>query len=88
MIKFIFFAMVAVIMAAFFMRKPDRVRDFIQLFAVQTTTMNSSGNDLSPEMKTYYDKNLLYAAQSKLVHHQFGQQRPIPKNGGKTIEFR
>ena len=61
---------------------------FIQTFAVQVTTMNTQGNDLSPEMKTYYDKNLLYAAQAQLVHHQFGQKRPIPKHGGKTIEFR
>ena len=64
------------------------IRNFIQLFAVQTTTMNSTGNDLSPEMKTFYDKALLYAAQPHLVHHQFGQKRNIPKNGGKTIEFR
>ena len=61
---------------------------FIQLFATQTTTMNSSGNDLSPEMKTYYDMRLLDYAQANLVHDQFGQKRPIPKNGGKTIEFR
>ena len=61
---------------------------FIQLFATQTTTMNSSGNDLSPEMKTYYDKRLLDYASANLVHDQFGQKRPIPKNGGKTIEFR
>ena len=60
----------------------------LQLFATQTTELNTQGNDLSPEMKTYYDKNLLYAAQAQLVHHQFGQKRPIPKNGGKTIEFR
>ena len=62
--------------------------NFIQLFAVQTTLLNTTGNDLSPEMKTFYDKALLYAAQPHLVHHQFGQSRNIPKNGGKTIEFR
>lgn len=62
--------------------------DFIQLFAVQTTLLNTPGNDLSPEMKTFYDKALLVEAQAQLVHHQFGQKRPIPKNGGKTIEFR
>ena len=62
--------------------------NFIQLFATQVTTMNSSGNDLSPEMKTYYDLRLLDYAQANLVHDQFGQKRPIPKNGGKTIEFR
>ena len=65
-----------------------KVFDFIQMFAVQTTLLNTTGNDLSPEMKTFYDKALLYAAQPHLVHHQFGQRRPIPKNGGKTIEFR
>ncbi len=70
------------------MKKYFALADFIQHFAVQTTLLNSSGNDLSPEMKTYYDKNLLYAAQANLVHHQFGQKRPIPKHGGKIIEFR
>ena len=66
----------------------NKIPDFIQLFATQTSTMNSSGNDLSPEMKTYYDLRLLDYAQANLVHDQFGQKRPIPKNGGKTIEFR
>lgn len=61
---------------------------FIQLFAVQTTLLNSVGNDLSPEMKTFYDMRLLDYAQAELVHDQFGQKRPIPKNGGKKIEFR
>lgn len=64
------------------------LRDFIQLFAVQTTLLNTLGNDLSPEMKTYYDMRLLDYAQANLVHDQFGQKRPIPANGGKTIEFR
>lgn len=43
---------------------------------------------LSPEMKTFYDKTLITLAGANLVHEQFGQKRPIPKNGGKTIEFR
>jgi N4-gp56 family major capsid protein len=45
-------------------------------------------NDLSPEMKTFYDKALLKFAKPNLVHDQFAQKRNIPKNGGKTIEFR
>ena len=61
----------------------------LQLFAVQTTTLNAVGsNDLSPEMKTYYDMRLIDEAAPALVHDQFGQRRPIPANGGKTIEFR
>ena len=44
--------------------------------------------DLSPEMKTFYDKNLIRLAEPNLVHDQFGQKRPIPGGNGKTIEFR
>ncbi len=60
----------------------------LQLFATQTTVLNTTGNDLSPEMKTFYDMRLIDEAAANLVHDQFGQKRPIPANGGKTIEFR
>ena len=60
----------------------------LRLFATQTTLLSGSGNDLSPEMKTFYDMTLIDMAEPNLVHDQFGQKRPIPKNGGKTIEFR
>lgn len=60
-----------------------------QTLNVQTTLKNTQGsNDLSPEMKTFYDKALLKFAKPNLVHDQFAQKRNIPKNGGKTIEFR
>lgn len=55
---------------------------------INATTSNTQGNDLSPEMKTFYDKNLIKNAMPNLVHDQFGQKRNIPKGGGKTIEFR
>ena len=59
----------------------------LQLFAEpNTNTTGSSG--LSDEMKTYYSDYLIDNAIPKLVHDQFGQKHPIPKNGGKTIEFR
>ena len=53
-----------------------------------TDTTATTGNDLSVEMKTYYSDYLIDMAEPELVHDQFGQKRPIPKNGGKTIEFR
>ena len=57
----------------------------LQLFAeVQTTLLEG----LSVEMKTFYDMTLIDEATANLVHDQFGQKRAIPKNGGKTIEFR
>lgn len=59
----------------------------LQLFAeMNTNTTLSDG--LSLENKTYYDMNLIKEAQPELVHDQFGQKRPIPKKGGKKIEFR
>ena len=62
----------------------------LQLFAnhVNVTMDVASGNSLSAEMKTFYDMTLIDEAQAQLVHDQFGQKRPIPANGGKTIEFR
>ena len=58
----------------------------LQLFAneVQTTLLEG----LSAEMKTFYDMTLIDEATASLVHDQFGQKRPIPSGGGKTIEFR
>ena len=58
----------------------------LQMFAneLQTTLLDG----LSVEMKTFYDMTLIDEAQASLVHDQFAQKRPIPKNSGKTIEFR
>lgn len=56
--------------------------------ATQTTLLNTAGNDLSPEMKIFYSKQLLREATPSLVHAQFGQKVEIPKGNGKTIEFR
>lgn len=63
----------------------------LQLFAYdpQAQPVNYTGSSsLTAEMKTFYDMTLIDEAQSNLVHDQFGQKRPIPANGGKTIEFR
>ena len=59
----------------------------LQLFAEMNTNLTSSAG-LTDEMKTYYSDYLIDNAVPKLVHDQFGQKHPIPKNGGKTIEFR
>ena len=59
----------------------------LQLFADPNTQTTLTG-DLSPEMKVFYSDYLIDNATPKLVHDQFGQKHPIPKNGGKTIEFR
>lgn len=68
----------------------EKARMVLDLFAANTnlTTSAVTGNDLSGEMKTYYSDYLIDLAEPLLVHDQFAQKHPIPKNGGKTIEFR
>ncbi|MGM9638799.1 MAG: N4-gp56 family major capsid protein [Butyricicoccaceae bacterium] len=55
--------------------------------------MNSNINkttdaELSNEMRTFYSAYLIDNAAPRMVHDQFGQKHPIPKGGGKTIQFR
>lgn len=58
--------------------------------ASSTEYVSTPGSEsgLSAEMKTFYDKTLIELSGPSLVFDQFGQKRPIPQNGGKTIEFR
>lgn len=58
----------------------------INLFDANTNVTTDVG--LSNEMKTFYSDYLIRLAGPLLVHDQFGQKQPIPKNGGKIIEFR
>ena len=58
----------------------------LNLFDGNTNTTLDPG--LSDEMKTYYSMRLINLAEPELIHDQFGQKHPIPKNSGKTIEFR
>ena len=58
----------------------------LNLFAGNTNITGDAG--LSNEMKTYYSDYLIDMAEPELIHNQFGQKHPIPKNGGKIIEFR
>lgn len=60
----------------------------LQLFAGTLNTNVTTDSGLSAENKTFYDRTLLESAKPNLIHSQFGQKRPIPKNGGKKIEFR
>lgn len=60
----------------------------LAMFDGNLNTNTTGSADLSVENKTYYEKNLIQLVDAELVHDQFGQKHPIPKNGGKTIEFR
>lgn len=59
----------------------------LQLFAdPNTQTTTSSG--LTDEMKTFYSDYLIDLVEPRLVHDQFADKKDIPRNSGKTIEFR
>lgn len=60
----------------------------LHLFDAQPNTNTTADNSLSGEMKTYYSDYLIDLVEPELVHDIFAQKHPIPKNGGKTIEFR
>lgn len=48
----------------------------------------SGKNDLSPQMKTYYDTELLTNVRPLLVHSQFAKKQGLPRGRGRTVEFR
>ncbi|MBR4442524.1 MAG: N4-gp56 family major capsid protein [Clostridia bacterium] len=64
----------------------------LQIFALNTNkttdTTATTGNDLSPEMKTYYKNKLIKMAEPELVFDQFANKYDVPKNSGLTTEFR
>ena len=48
----------------------------------------SGKDDLSVQMKEYYDTELLDNARANLVHSQFAKKQGLPKGRGRIIEFR
>ena len=59
----------------------------LQMFADPNTNVTTD-TGMSVENKTFYDKELIRTAGPQLVHDQFAQKRPIPKNDGQSVEFR
>lgn len=56
--------------------------------ATITAMERTYNNDLSPEMKEFYSKDLIELAKPLLVHAQFGEKVSIPKGSGRKIEWR
>jgi N4-gp56 family major capsid protein len=58
----------------------------LKLHDTDTNTTASAG--LEDEIKTYYQDELIYAADGKLFYNQFGLKATIPQGNGKTAEWR
>ena len=76
----------------------------IQFFAQAGDVVNATGgyvnaangnvtpfdaaNTLSGELKTFYDTEMLENARVHLYYAQFAKKQPLPRNHGKTVEWR
>jgi len=45
-------------------------------------------NSLSPELKAFYDTELLENARVEMFYAQFGKKQPLPANHGTSVEWR
>ena len=54
-----------------------------------TTNMNATTDQgLSPELKAFYDTELLENARTELIYAQFAKRQPLPANHHGTVEWR
>ena len=54
-----------------------------------TTNMNATTDQgLSPELKAFYDTELLENARAELIYAQFAKRQPLPANHHGTVEWR
>jgi N4-gp56 family major capsid protein len=53
-----------------------------------TETPRTSANLMSPELKEFYDTELLENARMELRYAQFGKKQRLPKNHSGTVEWR
>ena len=53
-----------------------------------TKTAFDTTNTLTGELKTFYDTELLENARAEMYYAQFGKKQPLPRNHGKTVEWR
>ena len=62
--------------------------NYTNAYTGDAVTANPSTNTLAPELKTFYDTELLENARTEMFYAQFGRKQRLPKNGGTTIEWR
>lgn len=55
---------------------------------VNVTTQTGSGQDVSPTMKIFYDTTLLENARNEHYFMQLGKKQRLPRNHGRTVEWR
>ena len=62
--------------------------NYTNAYTGEAVAASPSSNTLAPELKTFYDTELLENARTEMFYAQFGRKQRLPKNGGTTIEWR
>lgn len=62
--------------------------NYTNAYTGEAVTASPSANTLAPELKTFYDTELLENARMEMYYTQFGRKQRLPKNGGTTVEWR
>lgn len=62
--------------------------NYTNAYTGEAVAASPSTNTLAPELKTFYDTELLENARTEIFYAQFGRKQRLPKNGGTTIEWR
>ncbi len=62
--------------------------NYTNAYTGEAVTPNPSTNTLAPELKTFYDTELLENTRVETFYAQFGKKQRLPKNGGATVEWR
>lgn len=62
--------------------------NYTNAYTGDAVAASPSTNTLAPELKTFYDTELLENARTEMFYAQFGRKQRLPKNGGTTIEWR
>lgn len=62
--------------------------NYTNAYTGDAVAASPSTNTLAPELKTFYDTELLENARTEMFYAQFGRKQRLPKNGGTTVEWR
>lgn len=70
------------------MKEYFNIQFFVNANGSNVTTDNTSGNNLSAEMATFYKTQLIENVKPELYYNKYCDHQDIPKGNGKTISVR
>lgn len=66
----------------------NATQNYVNAYTGATTPFTPGSDDLGPLNKTFYDTELLDNARDQLIFAQLGRKQGLPKNHGRTVEWR